>query len=205
MSKRKKPMSLDEKKECIMGIFYSSGEVFNMKEIVKIGASSGVVENTVEDVVRTLVGERLVMDDKIGAGAFFWSFPSSTFLQTKARVGALEASLVEEGAALQALEAKHTALSADKAGVEERGKKLEELARLKAHRAALEAEVKAKADYDPTLAAELLAKVKKAKASADRWTDNITNLASHLVSKYNMDPKEAKAMLGMDDKFDYPA
>ena len=79
------------------------------------------------------------------------------------------------------------------------------LAKLKAHRAALEAEVKAKADYDPTLAAELLAKVKKAKASADRWTDNLTNLASHLVSKYNTDPKEARAYLGMGDNFDYPA
>ena len=198
-------MSLDEKKETIMGIFYSSGEVFNIKEIVKIGASSGVVENTVEDVVRTLVGERLVMDDKIGAGVFFWSFPSSTFLQTKARVASLEAGLVEEGAALQALEAKQTALSADKAGVEERGKKLEELARLKAHRAALEAEVKAKADFDPTLAAELLSKVKKAKASADRWTDNLSNLASHLASKGYMDLKEAKTYLGMDDNFDYPA
>jgi hypothetical protein len=30
MSKRKKPMSLDEKKETIMGIFYASGEVFSM-------------------------------------------------------------------------------------------------------------------------------------------------------------------------------
>ena len=55
MSKRKKPMSADEKKQTLLGLFYASGEVFSMKEIVKLGASNGVVENTVEDVVRGLL------------------------------------------------------------------------------------------------------------------------------------------------------
>jgi len=204
MSKRRKPMSGDEKRETMMGIFYSSGEVFNMKELVKAGASAGVVENTVEEIVRGLLSDRMICDDKIGSGAFFWSFPSSQFLQSKARALALEGTLALERSAKEAAEKKKAELGADPVALEERVKKLEELAHLRAHRAALEAEIKAKVDFDPGHAAEILSKVKKCKAAADRWTDNLINLKSFLVSKYNMNPKEAAGMLGMGDDFDYP-
>ena len=63
MSKKRKPLSLDEKKEVLMGIFYASGEIFNMKELLKHGSAAGVVENTIEEIVRNLVHERLVSDD----------------------------------------------------------------------------------------------------------------------------------------------
>ena len=116
----------------------------------------------------------------------------------------MESALVAEKAALTAAEVRKKELSADAAALAERSSKLEELARLKAQRAELEAEIKAKADFDPGLAAELLSKAKKCKAAADRWTDNLINLKSFLVSKYNMNPKEAAGMLGMNDDFDYP-
>ena len=82
MSKRKKPMSADEKRDTMLRLLYAIGEVFYMKELVKLGTSHGVGENTVEDVVRGLLSDRHINDDKIGSGCFFWSFPSSAFLAT---------------------------------------------------------------------------------------------------------------------------
>ena len=180
MSKRKKPMSLDEKKETLMGIFYASGEVFSMKEIVKHGASAGVVENTVEDVVRGLLSDRLISDDKIGSGCFFWSFPSTAYLTTRARVTQLEGAVAAEEAATASAEARERELGADAKAAAARAAKLAELETLRARRAALEAEVKASADFDPTVTAELLKKAKQCKACADRWTDNLFTLKAHM-------------------------
>ncbi len=65
--------------------------------------------------------------------------------------------------------------------------------------------MRAAADVDPAVAGELLAKAKKAKAAADRWTDNLLNVKAHLIKKCGMGAKEAAAMLGMGADFDYPA
>ena len=189
MSKKRKPLSLDEKKEVLMGIFYASGEIFNMKELLKHGSAAGVVENTIEEIVRNLVHERLVSDDKIGSGAFFWSFPSTVFLQSKARVGALEAELAAEEAARGAAEARVAALSEDAGAVEARAAKLAELEALRARRAELEATLKAHAENDPK---EILARVKRCKEAADRWTDNLLALKAYCVKKFGMGAKEAE-------------
>ena len=189
MSKKRKPLSLDEKKETLMGILYASGEVFNMKELLKHGSSAGVVENTIEDIVKGLVAERLISDDKIGSGAFFWSFPSTAFLQRKARVAALEGELAAEEAARGAAEARAAALSEDAAAAEARAGKLAELEALRARRAELEAAAKARAENDPT---ELLARVKRCKECADRWTDNLLALKAYCVKKFGMGAKEAE-------------
>lgn len=46
---------------------------------------------------------------------------------------------------------------------------------------------------------------KIAHACANRWTDNVWTLKSHLCSKFGRSPGEVDAMLGIDDMFDYLA
>ena len=195
-------MSVDEKRDAMMQIFYSSGEAFNMKELIKHGASAGVVENTVEDIVRGLLHDRLISDDKIGSSVFFWSFPSTAYLQSKARVAALAAELASEQAACAAAEARLAQLAGDPGAASARAAKLAELEALRGKRGALEAAARERAAGDPR---ELLGRVKRAKEAADRWTDNLLALKAHCVKKFGMGAKEAAGMLGMDDKFDYPA
>ena len=67
----------------------------------------------------------------------------------------------------------------------------------------LKAAVAAKAEYDPAVIEALAAKVKIAKAGADRWTSNVMELRSIFIKKYGKEPKEADAMLGITDSFDY--
>lgn len=42
MSKRKKGVSMEEKRERILHIYHDSKDVFNLKEVEKIGAKAGV-------------------------------------------------------------------------------------------------------------------------------------------------------------------
>ena len=46
----KKGLSLDEKRKRILDIYYERKEVFNLKEIEKIGAKKGVVFQCIKDV-----------------------------------------------------------------------------------------------------------------------------------------------------------
>ena len=41
---KKKPLSFEEKREKILEIYYEKKDVFNLKEIEKMGAKRGVVE-----------------------------------------------------------------------------------------------------------------------------------------------------------------
>jgi hypothetical protein len=56
----KKGLSLEEKRQKILEIYYERKEVFNLKEIEKIGAKKGVVFQTIKDVNQSLVDDNLV-------------------------------------------------------------------------------------------------------------------------------------------------
>lgn len=57
--------------------------VYNLKELEKEAGRRGVVEKTVEEVVKSLVDDRFVECEKIGSGNFYWSFPSKAFVQVR--------------------------------------------------------------------------------------------------------------------------
>ena len=46
----KKGLSLEEKRQRILQIYYEKKEVFNLKEIEKMGAKRGVVFQAIKDV-----------------------------------------------------------------------------------------------------------------------------------------------------------
>ena len=55
-----KGLSLEEKRQKILELYYERKEVFNLKEIEKIGAKKGVVFQTIKDVNQSLVDDNLV-------------------------------------------------------------------------------------------------------------------------------------------------
>ena len=74
--KKKKGLSLEDKRQKLLEVYYSKREVLNLKEIEKFGAKKGVVLQTIKDVNQSLIDDNLVCTDKIGIGAFFWALPS---------------------------------------------------------------------------------------------------------------------------------
>ncbi|KAF4316486.1 hypothetical protein BBO99_00008688 [Phytophthora kernoviae] len=64
---RRKGVSLQEKRERILHIYHDSKEVYNLKEVEKLGSKAGVVLQTVKDVNQALVDDVLVDTDKVKA------------------------------------------------------------------------------------------------------------------------------------------
>ncbi|XP_062102256.1 meiotic nuclear division protein 1 homolog [Humulus lupulus] len=76
MESKKRGISLEEKREKILQIFYDSQDFFLLKELEKLGPKKGVITQSVKDVVQSLVDDDLVSKDKIGTSVYFWSLPS---------------------------------------------------------------------------------------------------------------------------------
>ena len=106
MASKKKGLSLEEKRQKMMEIFYESKDVFLLKDIEKIapkskGANryyvevdllliytllSGITSMSVKDVLTSLVDDGLVDSDKIGTSVYFWAFPSKATQVRKRKI-----------------------------------------------------------------------------------------------------------------------
>ncbi|RLN14024.1 hypothetical protein BBJ28_00013638 [Nothophytophthora sp. Chile5] len=86
----KAQMKLHEKRERVLKIYHDSKDVFNLKEVEKLGSKAGVVLQTVKDVNQALVDDALVDCDKIGSGNYFWSFPSKLSQSRRRKLVELE-------------------------------------------------------------------------------------------------------------------
>ena len=62
-----------------------------MKDVEKLGSKAGVVQQTIKDVLASLVDDSLVEMDKIGATNWYWSFPSQQISKRIGLISTLEA------------------------------------------------------------------------------------------------------------------
>lgn len=202
-AKKKKGLSLEDKRAIMLDILLSSGEVFSLVELEKLGARAGVVEKSVKEVVESLVADKAVEVDKIGSGNFYWAFPSAVVLGIRASVAALQAEAAKEEAAALAAEARAADLAAGQADPAARAAAMAELEAARAEHAAIDLRLAAYAESDPDALAATLTKARIAKLAADRWTDAVFALKDHLVNKFGKSPAEVDAMMGIPDSFDY--
>ncbi|KAF8388905.1 hypothetical protein HHK36_025586 [Tetracentron sinense] len=90
---KKRGLSLEEKHEKMLQIFYDSQDFFLLKELEKLGPKKGVISQSVKDVVQSLVDDDLVSKDKIGTSVYFWSLPSCAGNQLRNVYHKLESDL----------------------------------------------------------------------------------------------------------------
>ncbi|KAG6973830.1 hypothetical protein JG687_00000678 [Phytophthora cactorum] len=196
-------VSLQEKRERILRIYHESKEVFNLKEVEKLGSKAGVVLQTVKDVNQALVDDALVDCDKIGSGNYFWSFPSKLSQSRKRKLSELEQrrqTVQEKLAKVKQKVEEQTSLRSES---DERVQKLRRLEEQKAKVKELRTKVQHLAENDPAILEELERKVRMAKEGSDRWTDNVYTLKSWVVKKRGVEGKEVDKWLGIKDDFDY--
>ena len=51
-------------------------DVFTFKDLERLAPKSGIIPQSVKEVLEAIVADGLVETDKIGAGVFYWAFPS---------------------------------------------------------------------------------------------------------------------------------
>lgn len=185
MSKRKKGLSADEKRSVMLQIFHSTQSVYNLKELESLGSKAGVVLQTVEETVKSLMYDGLIEQDKIGSGNFFWSFPAKAYIASKAKLDDLESQIAKDKATIEQLQEKiklAQAQQGDDAAAARREAKMQKLEHLKSEKVAIDKLLAAHSDNDPEVVAALEQKCKKAKLAAERWTDNCWAVKSYVVS-----------------------
>merc|ERR1712224_786935 len=74
---KKRGLSLDEKRERMMQIFYETKSFFQLKDLEKIASKEkGITLMSVKEVLQSLVDDNMVDSERIGTSNYFWAYPS---------------------------------------------------------------------------------------------------------------------------------
>ena len=174
-----------------------------MQELEKLGKKAGVVEQTVKDVVQSLVDDNMVNQDKVGSINVFYSFPSAQMVRLKTEIKDLNEAEEVMKQKIISVEKKIQELHKTRPQGEKRNREMSEFVQLKKQKKTNEEEINVWQQNDPAILDEIESKIKIAKDAANRWTDNIWAIESYLVKKKNQDRKVVKKFLGVTDSFDY--
>ncbi|PSC75165.1 meiotic nuclear division 1-like protein [Micractinium conductrix] len=185
-------MSLEEKRQTLLGIFHETKEVFQLKEVEKLASKRGVVLQSVKEVLQGLVDDDLVHSEKIGISNYFWYFPSEQAVKLDGQIQQLETRLRDKQAESASLQKQLELSKVGKEDSEERRALMQKMQQLQAAVAAQEEELAKYAGADPERYDNLKKTAQLACDSANRWIDNIEALRGWLKKKFE----------GMDDQID---
>jgi predicted RNase H-like nuclease (RuvC/YqgF family) len=74
-----KGLSFEEKRKRMLDIFKDDPSFFHLKDIEKLGTKKGIIYQSIEDVLDSLVNDNLVETEKIGSSNFYWALPSKIY------------------------------------------------------------------------------------------------------------------------------
>ena len=202
-----KGVTAQEKRDRMLAIFHRSPvTVYNYKEIEKESSKAGIVSGAIEGVLKELLGDNLVREDKISGAKFYWSFPGEQRTKKEADINQTQAATAQLARRVEELTAQ--AEEARKAT----GQSEADASRIREAEEAIAAfkqrEADAKAEKERLLksSGQNMALRKKdlpvLKDAANRWTDNLFELRKYLCNKFGMDESEMDKRLGTN-KIDF--
>ncbi|XP_066394047.1 meiotic nuclear division protein 1 homolog [Miscanthus floridulus] len=203
---KKRGLSLEEKREQMLQIFYESQDFFLLKELEKMGPKKGVISQSVKDVVQSLVDDDLVLKDKIGTSVYFWSLPSCAGNQLRNTYNKLESDLSNSRKRYMELVEHRDNLKRGREDSEEREAALEELKTVELHHKKLKEELDAYADSDPASVEAMKDAIDVAYSAANRWTDNIFTLQQWCSTTFPEAKEQLEHMyreVGITEDFEY--
>ena len=77
--KKKKGLSLEDKRQILMSLFKKGGSFYHYKEIEKHCTQNKISYMIVKDLLKGIVGDNLVETEKIGSSAYYWSLPNRVY------------------------------------------------------------------------------------------------------------------------------
>ncbi|XP_022987867.1 meiotic nuclear division protein 1 homolog isoform X1 [Cucurbita maxima] len=203
---KKRGLSLEEKREKMLQIFYDSQDFFLLKELEKLGPRKGVISQSVKDVVQSLVDDDLVSKEKIGTSVYFWSLPSCAGNQLRNVHRKLESDLQTSKNRLEELTEQSNALKKGREESEEREEALAQLKAIELKHKELKDEMVQYADNDPAAFEAMKNAIEDAHAAANRWTDNIFTLRQWCSNNFPQAKEQLENLykeVGITDDFDY--
>ncbi|KEH27244.1 putative meiotic nuclear division protein [Medicago truncatula] len=203
---KKRGLSLEEKREKMLQIFYESQDFFLLKELEKMGPKKGVISQSVKDVVQSLVDDDLVSKDKIGTSVYFWSLPSCAGNQLRNVHQKLDSELQNSGTRHAQLVEQCEALKKGREESDEREAALADLKAIQLKHNELKNELEKYRDNDPAAFEAMREAIEVAHTAANRWTDNIFTLKQWCSNNFPQAKEQLQSMyqeIGITDEFDY--
>lgn len=203
---KKRGLSLEEKREHMLQIFYDSHDFFLLKELEKLGPKKGVISQSVKDVVQSLVDDDLVLKDKIGTSVYFWSLPSCAGNQLTNARDKLKSDLFNGAKYLGELVEQRKSLKRGREESDDREMALEELKKIELQHKRLMEELANYADNDPSAVEAVKNAIVVAHSASNRWTDNIFTLQQWCSSNFPEAKEQLEHMykeVGITEDLDY--
>ncbi|KAI8927380.1 meiotic nuclear division protein 1 [Entophlyctis helioformis] len=204
MSRRAKPLSLEEKRKRMVDLFHETRDFMQLRELEKIAPKQkGIIEKSVKEVLDGLVADGLVQTEKIGTSNYYWAYPGSAAHQIRARLDKAKRDLAE----LQEKEVQVAAAideaTAARQDTEERRRLLGEFDAAQASMDKLKAEVAKFKDRDPVVLRAKEQGIKVAVSAVNRWTDNIYTLQSYCRNTFGISSADFSAQFNVPDDLEY--
>ncbi|KAG0253056.1 Meiotic nuclear division protein 1, partial [Actinomortierella ambigua] len=167
----KKGLSIAEKRTKMLEIFHESGTFYKLQELEKIAPKQkGIVQQSVKDVLQSLVDDGLVVVEKVGTNNVFWAFPSAAQQSKSTKIEALQQEIQRLERNNASLASKIEEAESQRQDSTDRQVWVERLAAEEALSKELDQELKQYSENDPALL-EAQAKYSQiAKDAANRWT-----------------------------------
>ena len=204
MSARKKPLSLEEKRQKMIEVFHETEDVFILKELEKkCVKDKGIVLQSVKDVLEGLIADNFASGEKVGTMNIYWSFPSQALLVRNQKQEQLEGQLAQLRKDKELALAARASAEAGREDTPERRDLLHRLAVLNERKRTVLNDLSAFAECDPELLSCLQADIATGTAAANRWTDNLFILRDMCRDKFGLEPDRFNQGFGVAPDLDY--
>lgn len=165
--------------------------------------ATGIVTQSVKEVLQSLVDDRLVNAEKIGTSNYFWSFPSTAMQNRQNTRNALRDELKRLQDSRAKCEAQLIEASSMREDSKERGELLEVYAKLEKAKSEASTKLDIHRANDPKLLSQKRSDAEKAKLAANRWTDNIFTLQSYCANNFSIERSQFNEQFAIPEDFDY--
>ncbi|KAH9440822.1 hypothetical protein Pst134EA_033000 [Puccinia striiformis f. sp. tritici] len=201
MSKR--GLNPEEKRTKTLEFFHENDSFFTLKDLLKlVPKAKGVVAQSVEETVKSLVDDGMVHIEKVGTINLFWSFSSESSLATSRALDTLRAEkerLEKERIDLQSQLEKS---AADRSANEERENNLREIKVLRQDISDIKDKLKLHSINDPHVVEEKMRICELYKSGAEIWTENLSIMMSHCRNQYQIDRYKFCGQFELEEDFE---
>ena len=182
--KKKRGMSLEEKRQVRLGLFKNDLSFFHYKEIEKYSVQDKISCMIVKEILEGLVADNFVETEKIGSSSFYWSLPSRVYSAKQKNLERLKGQIETLNGEIESTQQKIEENKALRRGTEERQKKLEDLDNLNKRTEECHKVLSKFEKNDPERYDKLKKDNKILIDLYENWTDNISTIEQWLRSKF---------------------
>ncbi|KAG0147220.1 hypothetical protein CROQUDRAFT_656324 [Cronartium quercuum f. sp. fusiforme G11] len=202
MSKRT-GVSAEEKLSRMINFFHSSNSFYTIKDLQKlVPKATGIVSQSVEDTVKSLVDDGLVKLEKVGSVNLYWSFTSEQAVSINRAIKKQDQELQILKASVLNLERTVELESVDREDTLERQIGLQDILQLQTIIKALQEELEKCTVMNSERIEEKVKLCELYKSGAENWTDNLSTLAKHCLDQFMMDHSTFCREFGLEVDFE---